>query len=98
MASDGDLRVAALEAANKVLLADNGELMDHQERLETENAALRSSGGARPQDGVFSLTVPFSKGIIAVQVKVTGDAISPAHLARVRRYLELAEKEWDGDL
>lgn len=56
---------------------------------------LADRGGKQP-DGVFSLNVPFSKGTIAVQVRVTGDAISPAHLARVRRYLELAEQEWDG--
>jgi hypothetical protein len=29
-------------------------------------------------------------------MKVTGDAISPAHLTGVRKYLELAESEWDG--
>ena len=40
--------------------------------------------------------MPFAKGTIAVQVRVTGDAISPAHLARVRKYLELAESDWDG--
>jgi hypothetical protein len=45
-------------------------------------------------DGVFSMTVPFAKGSIAVQVRVTGDAMSPAHLARVRKYLELAEQDW----
>ncbi len=55
-----------------------------------------AASGAKPPDGVFSLNVPFSKGTIAVQVRVTGDAISPAHLARVRRYLALAEQEWDG--
>lgn len=54
------------------------------------------SGGKAP-DGVFSLNVPFAKGTIAVQVRVTGDAISPAHLARVRKYLELAESEWDSE-
>lgn len=48
-----------------------------------------------PSDGVFSMNVPFSKGTISVQVRVTGDAISPAHLARVRKYLELAESDWD---
>lgn len=55
-----------------------------------------AGGGAKPPDGVFSLNVPFAKGSISVQVRVTGDAISPAHLARVRKYLELAEQEWDG--
>lgn len=46
---------------------------------------------------VFSMTVPFAKGSISVQVRVTGDAISPAHLARVRRYLELVEQDWEGE-
>lgn len=55
-----------------------------------------ASSGSKPADGIFSLNVPFSKGTISVQVRVTGDAISPAHLARVRKYLELAESEWDG--
>jgi hypothetical protein len=44
---------------------------------------------------VFALNVPFAKGSIAVQVRVTGDAIRPAHLARVRKYLELAEQDWN---
>lgn len=52
-------------------------------------------GGGKPESGVFSLTAPFAKGTIAVRVRVTGDAMSPTHLARVRRYLEMAEKDWD---
>jgi hypothetical protein len=52
---------------------------------------------AKPMDpeGVFSLIVPFAKGSIRVQVTVTGEALTKAHLARVRRYLELAETDWD---
>lgn len=46
-------------------------------------------------ENVFSLSVPFSKGTINVQVSVTGGAIRPAHLARVRKYLQLAEDEWE---
>jgi hypothetical protein len=53
------------------------------------------SGGGKPPDGFFSLNVPFAKGNISVQVRVTGDAMSPAHLARVRKYLELAEQDWN---
>lgn len=56
---------------------------------------IGGSGGGKAPEGVFSLNVPFAKGSISVQVRVTGDAISPAYLARVRRYLELAEQEWD---
>lgn len=47
--------------------------------------------------GVFSMTVPFAKGSIAVQVRVTGDSLKPAHLARVRKYLELAEQDWEAE-
>ena len=61
-----------------------------------QNVGAGAPGGSKPADGVFSLNVPFAKGSISVQVRVTGDAISPAHLARVRKYLELAESEWDG--
>jgi hypothetical protein len=51
--------------------------------------------GGTPQPGVFSMSVPFSKGSISVQVRVTGDSLKPAHLARVRKYLEMAEQDWD---
>jgi hypothetical protein len=64
-----------------------------------QDAGLGRTGGAagKPSDGVFSMNVPFAKGTISVQVRVTGDAISPAHLARVRKYLELAESEWNAE-
>lgn len=71
--------------------ADTPEDMQGNEQGHNSGAA----GAVKPPDGVFSLNVPFSKGSISVQVRVTGDAISPAHLARVRRYLELAEQEWN---
>jgi hypothetical protein len=79
---------------------ENGGNDDDMEVIETGQKAknaLDGGGGNLPESGVFSLTVPFSKGTISVQVRVTGDAISPAHLARVRKYLELAESEWDGN-
>ena len=70
---------------------------DDMDVVETTPKAQNISGGGgkTPESGVFQLTVPFSKGSISVQVRVTGDAISPAHLARVRKYLELAESDWD---
>jgi hypothetical protein len=43
--------------------------------------------------GALALNVPFGKGSIAVQVHVTGQPITAAHLARVRKYLELAEED-----
>jgi hypothetical protein len=71
---------------------DNGMDMDRA------NQELNRGGGAKPDaPGVFSMTVPFAKGSITVQVRVTGDSLKPAHLARVRRYLELAEQDWDAE-
>lgn len=52
-----------------------------------------SGSGPKPLDGVLSLNVPFGAGTITVQVRTTGSPISAAHLARVRRYLELAEED-----
>ena len=64
---------------------------------EQIQSGMAATGGGKTPDGVFALHLPFAKGTISVQVRVTGDAISPTHLARVRKYLELAEKEWDAD-
>ena len=75
--------------------ADDEASDDSFGSVNMDTTAVNLEGG-KPPDGVFSLNVPFAKGTIAVQVRVTGDAISPAHLARVRKYLELAENEWDG--
>ena len=47
-----------------------------------------------PLEGVLSLSVPFSKGSISVQIHVTGAPICPVHLELVRQYLEMAEREW----
>lgn len=80
--------------------ADNEAEDEDMDAVETTQKAQNvsfGSGKTTPDSGVFQLTVPFSKGTISVQVRVTGDAISPAHLARVRKYLELAESDWDSD-
>lgn len=53
--------------------------------------------GNTTQPGMFSMSVPFAKGLISVQVRVTGDSLKPAHLARVRKYLEMAEQDWEGE-
>lgn len=60
---------------------------------------VTSSVGAKDQDGsgVFSLSVPYAKGHIAVQVRVTGETLKPSHLAKVRKYLELAENDWESN-
>lgn len=76
---------------------ENGqEREDMQGNDAGQNVRDAGTGGGRPADGVFSLNVPFAKGSISVQVRVVGDAIKPAHLARVRKYLELAEQDWEG--
>jgi hypothetical protein len=80
---------------------DNGGDDDDMDAAEPgqldRKASTTTPPPTKPTDGVFSLNVPFSKGTISVQVRVTGEAISPAHLARVRKYLEFAESDWDGD-
>jgi len=47
-----------------------------------------------PRGGVFALTAPLVTGSLRVQIHVSGDAINPTHLARVRMYLALAESTW----
>ncbi len=44
-------------------------------------------------DGALALSVPFGKGSIAVQIRATGQPITSAMLARVRKYLELAAED-----
>jgi hypothetical protein len=91
------LKLASPSASGYNSAEDEAEDED-MDVIETAPRAQNASvgSGRTPESGVFQLTVPFSKGTISVQVRVTGDAISPAHLARVRKYLELAESEWDG--
>jgi hypothetical protein len=73
-----------------------GRLHETPEKMMGNETGQNSTGGGKVPDGVFSLNVPFAKGTISVQVKVTGEAINPNHLARVRRYLELAEEDLKG--
>jgi hypothetical protein len=71
---------------------------DEQEKpedMQGNDTGQNTGTGGKPSDGVLSLNVPFGKGSINVQVRVAGNAISAAHLARVRRYLELAEEDLD---
>jgi hypothetical protein len=51
----------------------------------------------KPTDGFLALSVPFGAGSINVQVRTVGAAITSAHLARVRKYLELAEEDLRSD-
>ena len=56
-----------------------------------------STGTEGAGTGLMSLSVPYAKGNITVQVKVSGEALKPYHLARVRKYLELAEEDWESE-
>lgn len=73
--------------------ADEGEKVPEDMQGGETGQNQGSGGGAKPADGVLLLNVPFGAGNISVQVRTTGSAISAAHLARVRRYLELAEED-----
>jgi hypothetical protein len=77
---------------------DDDDMEGQENQTLGKNAGSGGAGGGKPTEaGVFSLTVPFAKGSINVRVQVTGDSMSPAHLARVRKYLELAEQDWGGE-
>lgn len=78
--------------------ADEQETSQDMSDIDT-GQNVNSSIGAKGQDGsgVFSLSVPYAKGNIAVQVRVTGETLKPSHLAKVRKYLELAESDWESD-
>ena len=78
--------------------ADEQETSQDMSGIDT-GQNVNSSIGAKGQDGsgVFSLSVPYAKGNIAVQVRVTGETLKPSHLAKVRKYLELAESDWESD-
>lgn len=53
--------------------------------------------GRSGEGGVLSLNVPYAKGTLTVQVRVTGDTLKPAHIERVVKYLELAKDDLGGD-
>ena len=91
------IQLAKLEASGYTSDDSEKEPEDMQgtDTGQTPKEALPASG--KTPDGVMSLNVPFGKGSINVQVRVAGDAISAAHLARVRKYLELAEEDLAAD-
>lgn len=62
-----------------------------------EPSAASTAGTEGAGIGLMSLSVPYAKGNITVQVKVSGEALKPYHLARVRKYLELAEEDWESE-
>jgi hypothetical protein len=72
------------------------------EAMQGTETGQNISGGGKSADGVLALTVPYAKGTIGVQIRVSGEPISARHLAAVGRYLKLTEHdliEWpEGDL
>ena len=75
---------------------ENDVSQEPENIMEQDNAGGGGDTG-KPGVGIMSLSVPYAKGNIAVQVKVTGEPLRPYHLARVRKYLELAEEDWEPD-
>ena len=57
------------------------------EKLTTDNAST----------GLMSMSIPYDKGQITVQVRVSGESLKPGHLAYIRKHLELAEKHWQDE-
>ena len=51
------------------------------------------------QSGTLSLTLPYggAGGELTVQVRLVGERLTRSHLAKVRRYLQLAEDDLPED-
>lgn len=98
---DGALRAAKSFRATMALAKHSalgyheGESDDTPEADMTGLEGVGVDAGKLGGAGSMSLSVPYSKGNIAIQVKVTGEALQPYHLARVRKYLALAEEDWE---
>ncbi|MEO8755818.1 MAG: hypothetical protein ABI624_24400 [Casimicrobiaceae bacterium] len=81
---DGSGTMSGQEAA-----ADDGSRGFTMDAMPT----MRPTPPQSMPDGALALSVPFGKGSIAVQIRATGQPITSAMLARVRKYLELAEED-----
>lgn len=46
-------------------------------------------------EGVLSLSVPYRGVSLSVRVEVSGQSLTRDHVAKVRKYLELAEEDLD---
>lgn len=72
--------------------------VDNQGRSDgAMNYVFQGDGTAgAPQSGVLSLNVPSGgKGQLSVQIHVRGERLKRSHVAKVRRYLEIAEEDLD---
>ncbi len=89
------IQLAKPESSGYISSQDDEEPKDMEgiDAGRTPKDGLGSGGSGKPTDGVLALNVPFGSGNISVQIRTTGSGISAAHLARVRKYLELAEED-----
>jgi hypothetical protein len=72
--------------------------MDGAGAQEQMNYGFKSTGAAGTvKSDLLSLNVPYGKGTISVQVRVTGEALTAQHIARVCKYLELAKEDLGTD-
>lgn len=86
------LEYAKLTESDKIPESEAQEARDLEANVQ-ENITLRDQKPLTLQDGILSLSVPYgAKGsVLTVQVKLAGERLKPSHIAKVRKYLELAE-------
>lgn len=83
--------------------ADEGDKEPEAMREQESNFSFKAqeSDGQAKTD-LLSFAVPYAKGKIAVQIRVSGEELNARHLAAVRRYLQMTESnmiDWpEGDL
>jgi len=101
---DGARKAAkAFWVALKLAKSDASGYTPDDSRKEPENMQGIETGqniknnGSGSEAGALSLNVPFAKGSLTVQVRIVGDKLRPAHIARIRKYLELAEADLEID-
>lgn len=77
------------------------QLASNQQQNQAARAPLPSLQPSSPSDGgSLSLNVPYRGSLLRIQIDVPGQLLTRDHIAKVRRYLELAEEDlgdgrWD---
>jgi hypothetical protein len=80
---------------------DEQETPEDMPDIDTGQKDAAGGSDGKGGSGVLSLTVPYgSQGSqLTVQVRVTGERLNRSHIAKVRRYLEIAEEDLEnGDV
>lgn len=91
-----------IEALKLVATAPDGGYTQRsgQEKPEAMQGVetARNMGIPQSADGsnVLSLKVPYGAGALTVEIRVSGERLKRAHIERIRKYLELAEDDLDG--